>query len=213
MKNIKKVVLSVLLSLCMVVVGLSPTLCQSGITNAQSTKSTEKSNSEIKAYKTFLQKNIYVYGPDKYYKMNYFATLDLDKDGVKELIMLDKTNKEVTVYTYSNNKVKYCGNMYDRSNLFVDKSGRLAREFSNSGTDMNYYLTLNSKKQLCLVSYTYDKGEKKYYKESGVVESTSDYNRVKISKKTYENGKKKASFSKKISKHLNTNTNRNKYLR
>ena len=215
MKGIKKIILFGLLSLCLVTVGFAPTLNGvdfSSISNATSITSST-ANSSIKAYKKFLQKNKYVYGPDKYYKMNYFTTLDLDKNGVKELIMIDKNNKEVTVYTYSNGKVKYCGNMYDRGSVYIDKNGRLARRFNNSGVKMNYYLTLNKKKQLCLVSYTYDKIEKKYYKETGLVESSEDYNRTKISKTTYKKAVQKAAFSKNVSKHLNNSSNRDKYLK
>lgn len=216
MKGIKKIVLSVLLSLCLVTVGFAPILNEvdfSSISNAVSIKTSSTATSSMKAYKKFLQKNKYVYGPDKYYKMNYFTTLDLDKNGIKELIMIDKTNKEITVYTYSNGKVKYCGNMYDRGIVYISKNKRLARTFNNSGTKMNYYLTLNSKKQLCLVSYTFDKIEKKYYKETGVVESSKDYNRVQISKKTYDKEVKKLAFSKNVSKYLNNSYNRNKYLK
>ena len=214
MKKIKKFILFSLLSLCLVSVGFVPTLNganSSNIVNATSMTST--ASSSIKAYKKFLKKNKYVYGPDKYYKMNYFATIDLDKNGVKELIMIDKSNREVTVYTYTNGKVKYCGNMYDRGIVYIDKNGRLARRFNNSGVKMNYYLTLNKKKQLSLVSYTYDKVEKKYYKETGVVESSEDYNRSKISKKTYNKAVKKSDFAKNVSKHLNDSSNRDKYLK
>lgn len=214
MKKIKKFILFSLLSLCLVSVGFVPTLNganSSNIVNATSMTSTAKSS--MKAYKKFLKKNKYVYGPDKYYKMNYFATIDLDKNGVKELIMIDKSNREVTVYTYTNGKVKYCGNMYDRGIVYIDKNGRLARRFNNSGVKMNYYLTLNKKKQLSLVSYTYDKVEKKYYKETGVVESSEDYNRSKISKKTYNKAVKKSDFAKNVSKHLNNSSNRDKYLK
>ena len=192
MKKIKKFILFSLLSLCLVSVGFVPTLNganSSNIVNATSMTST--ASSSMKAYKKFLKKNKYVYGPDKYYKMNYFATIDLDKNGVKELIMIDKSNREVTVYTYTNGKVKYCGNMYDRGIVYIDKNGRLARRFNNSGVKMNYYLTLNKKKQLSLVSYTYDKVEKKYYKETVVVESSEDYNRIKIRKKKYNKEFKK----------------------
>ena len=214
MKKIKKFILFSLLSLCLVSVGFVPTLNganSSNIVNATSMTST--ASSSMKAYKKFLKKNKYVYGPDKYYKMNYFATIDLDKNGVKELIMIDKSNREVTVYTYTNGKVKYCGNMYDRGIVYIDKNGRLARRFNNSGVKMNYYLTLNKKKQLSLVSYTYDKVEKKYYKETGVVESSEDYNRSKISKKTYNKAVKKSDFAKNVSKHLNNSSNRDKYLK
>ena len=214
MKKIKKFILFSLLSLCLVSVGFVPTLNganSSNIVNATSMTST--ASSSIKAYKKFLKKNKYVYGPDKYYKMNYFATIDLDKNGVKELIMIDKSNREVTVYTYTNGKVKYCGNMYDRGIVYIDKNGRLARRFNNSGVKMNYYLTLNKKKQLSLVSYTYDKVEKKYYKETGVVESSEDYNRSKISKKTYNKAVIKSDFAKNFSKHLNNSSNRDKYLK
>ena len=214
MKKIKKFILFSLLSLCLVSVGFVPTLNganSSNIVNATSMTST--ASSSIKAYKKFLKKNKYVYGPDKYYKMNYFATIDLDKNGVKELIMIDKSNREVTVYTYTNGKVKYCGNMYDRGIVYIDKNGRLAIRFNNSGVKMNYYLTLNKKKQLSLVSYTYDKVEKKYYKETGVVESSEDYNRSKISKKTYNKAVKKSDFAKNVSKHLNNSSNRDKYLK
>ena len=214
MKKIKKFILFSLLSLCLVSVGFVPTLNganSSNIVNATSMTST--ASSSIKAYKKFLKKNKYVYGPDKYYKMNYFATIDFDKNGVKELIMIDKSNREVTVYTYTNGKVKYCGNMYDRGIVYIDKNGRLARRFNNSGVKMNYYLTLNKKKQLSLVSYTYDKVEKKYYKETGVVESSEDYNRSKISKKTYNKAVKKSDFAKNVSKHLNNSSNRDKYLK
>lgn len=214
MKKIKKFILFSLLSLCLVSVGFVPTLNganSSNIVNATSMTST--ASSSMKAYKKFLKKNKYVYGPDKYYKMNYFATIDLDKNGVKELIMIDKSNREVTVYTYTNGKVKYCGNMYDRGIVYIDKNGRLARRFNNSGVKMNYYLTLNKKKQLSLVSYTYDKVEKKYYKETGVVESSEDYNRSKISKKAYNKAVKKSDFAKNVSKHLNNSSNRDKYLK
>ena len=214
MKKIKKFILFSLLSLCLVSVGFVPTLNganSSNIVNATSMTST--ASSSMKAYKKFLKKNKYVYGPDKYYKMNYFATIDLDKNGVKELIMIDKSNREVTVYTYTNGKVKYCGNMYDRGIVYIDKNGRLARRFNNSGVKMNYYLTLNKKKQLSLVSYTYDKVEKKYYKKTGVVESSEDYNRSKISKKAYNKAVKKSDFAKNVSKHLNNSSNRDKYLK
>ena len=103
--------------------------------------------------------------------------------------------------------------MDDRGIVYIDKNGRLARRFNNSGVKMNYYLTLNKKKQLSLVSYTYDKAEKKYYKETGVVESSEDYNRSKISKKTYNKAVKKSDFAKNVSKHLNNTSNRDKYLK
>ena len=59
----------------------------------------------------------------------------------------------------------------------------------------------------------YDKIEKKYYKETGLVESSEDYNRTKISKTTYKKAVQKAAFSKNVSKHLNNSSNRDKYLK
>lgn len=202
MRNLKKNLLSIILSLCLVTVSFL------GVANAQIS-----TTSSMVAYKNFLQNNKSISNPYTAYKLNYFATVDLDKNGVKELIMIDKTNKVVTVYTYANKKVKYCGNMYDRQGLYMDKLNRLSRVFENSGEKMSYYLTLNSKKQLYLVGYTYDKIEKKYYKVSGLVEGSEDYNRVKISKKTYNKEVKKLAFNKSVNKHLNNKANRNKYLK
>ena len=127
--------------------------------------STYTSKSYMQAYKSFLDNNLYLDGE----KVSYFFTYDINNDGIKELIIPDKTERFVKVYTYANNSVKYCGESYDRGIVYIDISKRLARRFNNSAEYRYYYLTLNSSKELCIVSYTYDKVEKKYYKETGLV--------------------------------------------
>lgn len=169
--------------------------------------STSTTNSAMAAYKKFLENNKYVDGE----QIKYFATLDINNDGVKELLILDETDRQVYVYTYDNGSVKYCGDSYDRGIAYIDGSGRLARIFSNSELYMYYYLTLNSNNKLSMVSYTYNKIDNKYYKETGLV--YGNWSKKVISKSEYDKAAKKADFSKYINKHKNTGSNRTKYLK
>ena len=220
MSKFKKILSFMLVTLCLVTIGLSPIYQSQALSvcgeryceNSATVSSTKTKRASMYAYKRFLAKNSYVYGSEGK-KLYYFCTFDINKDGIKELLMVDKTERFVTAYTYTKGIVKYCGTFYDRGIVFIDKSGRLARRFNNSGEYDYYYLTLNRFKQLYLVSYGYDKIEHYYYKATALADNKTPWERVTISKAEYKAAAKKAAFSRNITKHKNTSSNRSKYLR
>ena len=162
---------------------------------------------KVRAYKTFLDKNKYLNGK----KVEYFFTHDINNDGIKELIIVDKTERDVDVYTYINGSVKYCGNSYDRGVVYIDKANRLSRIFTNSAEDVKYNLTLNTYNKLSKTCYTYDKIDKKYYWSQGLIYANNFES--EISKSEYDKAIKKYKLARYITKYSNTSSNRSKYLK
>ena len=162
---------------------------------------------KVRAYKTFLDKNKYLNGK----KVEYFFTHDINNDGIKELIIVDKTERDVDVYTYINGSVKYCGNSYDRGVVYIDKANRLSRIFTNSAEDVKYNLTLNTYNKLSKTCYTYDRIDKKYYWSQGLIYAPNTES--EISKSEYDKAIKKYKLARYITKYSNTSSNRSKYLK
>ena len=162
---------------------------------------------KVRAYKTFLDKNKYLNGK----KVEYFFTHDINNDGIKELIIVDKTERDVDVYTYINGSVKYCGNSYDRGVVYIDKANRLSRIFTNSAEDVKYNLTLNTYNKLSKTCYTYDRIDKKYYWSQGLIYAPNIES--EISKSEYDKAIKKYKLARYITKYSNTSSNRSKYLK
>ena len=219
MKKLKNLLLPILLSLCIVTIGLAPMSKSNALENSTKSLSTSvnsksssvSKNTVMKAYRKFLStyKGTSSLSGEQ---LKYFFTLDINKDGVKELITVDKSERAVKVYTYYKSKVKYCGESYNRGVVYIDKLGRLARRFNNSEEKDYYYLTLNKSKKLYIVGYTYDKLNNRYYKGTDVPDNCH-MNKTSISKSTFESAVKKAERLKYVNKHLNTSTNRSKYLK
>ena len=162
---------------------------------------------KVRAYKTFLDKNKYLEGK----KVEYFFTHDINNDGIKELIIVDKTERDVDVYTYINGSVKYCGYSYDRGVVYIDKANRLSRIFTNSAEYIKYNLTLNTYNKLSKTCYTYDKIDKKYYWSQGLIYANNFES--EISKSEYDKAIKKYKLARYITKYSNTSSNRSKYLK
>ena len=162
---------------------------------------------KVRAYKTFLDKNKYLEGK----KVEYFFTHDINNNGIKELIIVDKTERDVDVYTYINGSVKYCGNSYDRGVVYIDKANRLSRIFTNSAEYIKYNLTLNTYNKLSKTCYTYDKIDKKYYWSQGLIYAPNIES--EISKSEYDKAIKKYKLARYITKYSNTSSNRSKYLK
>ena len=162
---------------------------------------------KVRAYKTFLDKNKYLNGK----KVEYFFTHDINNDGIKELIIVDKTERDVDVYTYINGSVKYCGYSYDRGVVYIDKANRLSRIFTNSAEYIKYNLTLNTYNKLSKTCYTYDKIDKKYYWSQGLIYANNFESQ--ISKSEYDKAIKKYELARYITKYSNTSSNRSKYLK
>lgn len=158
MKNTTKKIFSILLTAALFfsVFGIS-----------QTSSAASKNTAAVKAYKSLLSKKTYKWGySDEANKTaNYsFACVDLNKDGIKELIVINDNASYADgyckIFTYSNRKVKcittctgfdwykkgrvlgmedahtggYWGNYYRLS-----KSGKLIEKASYSGTDMKEY--------------------------------------------------------------------------
>ena len=162
---------------------------------------------KVRAYKTFLDKNKYLNGK----KVEYFFTHDINNNGIKELIIVDKTERDVDVYTYINGSVKYCGYSYDRGVVYIDKANRLSRIFTNSAEDVKYNLTLNTYNKLSKTCYTYDRIDKKYYWSQGLIYAPNIES--EISKSEYDKAIKKYKLARYITKYSNTSSNRSKYLK
>ena len=162
---------------------------------------------KVRAYKTFLDKNKYLEGK----KVEYFFTHDINNNGIKELIIVDKTERDVDVYTYINGSVKYCGYSYDRGVVYIDKANRLSRIFTNSAEYIKYNLTLNTYNKLSKTCYTYDRIDKKYYWSQGLIYAPNIES--EISKSEYDKAIKKYELARYITKYSNTSSNRSKYLK
>ena len=175
--------------------------------NVLSVSTTSKSKSYMTAYKTFLDKNKYLNGK----KVEYFFTHDINNDGIKELVIVDKTERDVDVYTYINGSVKYCGYSYDRGVVYIDKANRLSRIFTNSAEYIKYNLTLNTYNKLSKTCYTYDRIDKKYYWSQGLIYANNFES--EISKSEYDKAIKKYELARYITKYSNTSSNRSKYLK
>lgn len=190
------------------------------------------SSKYISAYNKFLENNLHLKDEDINSLLfiggnsEEFFTMDINNDGTKELIITDKYIKYIKVYTYINGSVKMCGSSYDRSGAFIDVSKRLERRFSNSGEDTYYYLTLDNKMRLAIVSYSviYDytytddnKINKQFFKVTGLINGDryhiENKNEKEITEATFDNAIKKAAFYKEIVKYPNTSSNRAKYLK
>ena len=156
---------------------------------------------------SILDKNKYLEGK----KVEYFFTHDINNNGIKELIIVDKTERDVDVYTYINGSVKYCGNSYDRGVVYIDKANRLSRIFTNSAEDVKYNLTLNTYNKLSKTCYTYDRIDKKYYWSQGLIYAPNIES--EISKSEYDKAIKKYELARYITKYSNTSSNRSKYLK
>ena len=146
---------------------LTATLCITALGSSEATAASSKNSVAMKAYKSFLAKKTYKWGvlDESNKTANYsFACIDLNKDGVKELIVINANasygDGYCKIFTYSNRKIKcittctgfdwykkgkilgmedahtggYWGNYYRLS-----KSGKLIEKASYSGTDMKEY--------------------------------------------------------------------------
>lgn len=202
----------------------------SNVVKASTKKSASQINKEaMSAYKKFLTNTSYVH-PENYEepaKTEKFALLDINKDGVKELLITDRKAynngsqdngyQYAYVYTYKSSKVKYCGYAHGSSftSLYIDGKGRLGFNWGGGGHSQCMYYNLNSSKdRLRMTIFT---------KHFDLVESfdkqVCDYNYkngskvVKISESTFEYEQGVASKAKLLKVYSNNSSNRSKYLK
>lgn len=201
------------------------------------TYTSKPSNSTVmKAYRSFLEKNQYI-KPEKYdgsIETYYFKIMDINKDGIKELLVTNKSayNKSdaisdngysyVYVYTYKDNKVKYSGKASSSSftRLYINTKGNLSYNWGGFGAIqyMNYGLNSSTKK-LNITTYTsqekVDSNYNIYYIYYKTVADYDVYNSkpITISKSTFDSQAKSVRSSDTFTMIKDTSSNRSKYLK
>lgn len=179
MKNTTKKIFSIL---------LTAALFFSFFGVSQTSSAASKNTAAVKAYKSLLSKKTYKWGySDEANKTaNYsFACVDLNKDGIKELIVISNSasyaDQYCKIFTYTNRKIKcvtscsgiswykkgkiiaiedahtgsYWGDYYQLS-----KKGKLIRKVSYSGTDMKEYAKKIKHKENSIYYTSYKIGKK-----------------------------------------------------
>lgn len=200
-----KRVLSILLCLVLVI-GIAP--CSSITADAVSKKTKSKA---YKAYRNWI------------YETNYsgFCVYDIDKDGLKELLMtFDGAGKNIfsfDVYTYKKGKVVQCNQgwsfEYSPFGLMYNKSTkRIHGSRGGGGSIENWYYTLSKSKKLKRV--TLSKVESGYNYKTGKISYKYYYKDKKITKKEYT--KKLKSWNKNLKTfkfYKTTKKNAKKYVK
>ena len=188
-----------MLMLCAAVVAIS-TVLGSGATEVQAASKAKKA---MAAYAKFLaDKSEWgdrVESPS-------FGLIDVNKDGIKELVVDDSAFRCTNLYGYCSGKVKMLGNsLVWGINFYPQKKIFCCVDFEDGIIDMSY-CKYNGKKATEIAGYS--AFEEKIYKIKG----------KKVTKKKYDKYIKSLHLGKEISsaqinKHKNTAANRKKYLK
>ena len=228
----KKYIKKILKTMCVLTALLL--FCQSniipehmGTVTVQAVSNKTKKNA-LKAYRRVLSKDIK--WADGYYissKKVLFNCIDINKDGVKELVLYYMEAPHMygwnRIYTYTGGRVKSLGDftditIYKNKNYFCDC-------YSNTGNvDLHYYRLGKNGKKIRLAEYSFS--DYKPYGESGVVKRYIDgypyyYHSFKVNgrRTTYKKCMRKTKSLQKNAKetkikyHTNTTAHRRKYVK
>lgn len=187
-------------------------------TNA-SAASTAQKKASLKAYKSFLaRKSTYARLTTRWgnsltkINMNKFTLIDLDGNGIKELIVNDGKWDEIHVFTYKNKKVTYVGSDYHSyfPVRYNKKYKGIAVYHTGAGGGGMGILSLRKGKLAERESITYASSVK-----NGKLKMSYRHNGKKISEKTYNSYVKKYESKniKKYTMRTNTAKNRTKYVK
>lgn len=135
-----------------------------------------------------------------------FALIDLNKDGVSEMVITHDEGYHLTIYAYVNGKAESVGSGFSGEQKYYPNK-KLYYSTTFHGSVYIEYYRFNGKKMVKLASIEGDiKGEDTY---------TYYIGKKKVSKtkwKKYEKKLKKGAKAKKLIYHKNTSANRMKYL-
>ena len=190
----------IMLMLCAAVVAIS-TVLGSGVTEVQAASKAKKA---MAAYAKYLQDGSHW---DMDGKMTSFGLIDVNRDGIKELVVYDESTYSTILIGYVSGKTKELGwcmgdvIIYSKKKIFAlnDKAG--------AGMYAMIYYKYDGKKVKELTRYESCEGEETYFLKG-----------KSVSKKKYNKYIKSLHLGKGISSsdlkmHQNTKENRKRYLK
>lgn len=191
----------------------------------QTAAAATKNFQAIKAYKSLLSKKTYKWGESpSNVTANYdFACIDLNRDGVKELVVKNNWTTYAEgyckVFAYVNHKIKCVTTCYDID--WYKKGKIIGIEDAHTGAYWGDFYQLSSKGKLIKKAHYSGTDMKEYAKHikhrSGMVYYTSfQIANKEVSYKTYKKQLKRLLKSKKPTKfeyHQNTAANRKAFLK
>lgn len=184
---------------CLFIPGLSGGIFPSKVSAKASPNIKKKA---MKAYRDFVRKSDYA----------WFYLIDINKDGVKELILSNRNNyTDIKIYAYSKGKIQFIENDYSMMGYsYNKKTKRLHGGWEGSGSIEDWYYTISKSGKLKRVYL--DMFEE--WDSNGKTRYEYYYHGKKISKKAYL--KKKREWDKNrelINMHKTNNKNIKKYIR
>ena len=179
-----------------------------GITTVQAKVSSTTKKKAQNAYRRFLTQK----------KYKYFRVWDIDKDGLKELLVTDGKDKVgkypagANVYTYTGGKVVYAGYIgsFHSGIAYSRLTKRLYSSRGGGGSLESWYYTLTKNKKIkTVVCGAYENGVK-----NGKMQYTCLYNGKRITDKKWNQIVRSwARQSLTLKYYNNTQANRKKYIK
>ena len=196
----------IMLMLCAAVVAIS-TVLGSGVTEVQAASKAKKA---MAAYAKYLQDGSH-WNMDG--KMTSFGLIDVNRDGIKELVVYDESTYSTSLIGYVSGKTKQLG-WCMRGEIKIYPKKKIFALYDSAGGgmyDRGYYKYDGKKAQrLALYNVEYD-GDK-------LIDETYNVHGKNVSKKKYNKYIKSLQLGKGISSsdlkmHQNTKENRKSYLK
>ena len=195
----------IMLMLCAAVVAIS-TVLGSGVTEVQAASKAKKA---MDAYAKYLQDGSH-WNMDG--KMTSFGLIDVNRDGIKELVVYDESTYSTSLIGYVSGKTKQLGwCMRGEIKIYPKKKIFALYDSAGGGIYATLYYKYDGKKaqRLALYNVEYD-GDK-------LIDETYNVHGKNVSKKKYNKYIKSLHLGKGISSsdlkmYKNTAANRNKYL-
>lgn len=162
-----------------------------------------------KIYEDFLASQAFINHDDhETVKAEKYALLDLNNDGIKELLVTDseafRTNLPggdeangymyAYVYTYKNGQVIYSGYVSgsSMSALYVDSKGRLGYWWGNRGVSIYSYYGLNSQGKVTITRNMYYMDYERYEKTIDTYDKEGESKGININESEYREAEKMA---------------------
>lgn len=191
----------IMLMLCAVVVAIS-TVLGSGVTEVQAASKAKKA---MAAYAKYLQDGSH-WNMDG--KMTSFGLIDVNRDGIKELVVYDESTYSTRLIGYVSGKTKVLGGcMRGEIEIYSKKKIFALYDSAGGGIYATLYYKYDGKKVKELTRYESCEGEETYFLKG-----------KSVSKKKYNKYIKSLHLGKGISSsdlkmHQNTKENRKSYLK
>lgn len=185
--------------------------------SADTQSATSRSKSAIKAYKKILSSEKEAKKVATYFDRLKFDVIDINKDGIKEIVVTDDDGYHAEIYAYVNGKVKEVGSSFASGNgdkYYPDRHIYYTQLF-HSGEYLHQYYKFDGKKMKLVAEQN---GYDVYVEQIDKIKTVTEYliKGKPVSRRKYKAYVKKilnGAKGKKFKWHKNTKANRQKYLR